>query len=99
MELEFATDAVPLFPAYTLPACPVLLNGDPPALTALPGVLLPIAPHELLGPRFEPCCPVVGVCWGEVVGPPGRANAVPAAASKRQLAIVRDAVTCFMGSS
>src|SRR6185437_13278661 len=29
----------------------------------------------------------------------GRANDVPAAASKRQLATVRDAVTCFMRSS
>ena len=95
MELEFATDAVPGFPAYTLPACPALLNGDPGAEAALPGVgPLPVPPHEW--PAFEPFWPVVGVCWGEVVGPPGRAKAVPAAASKTQLAIVKDAMMCVI---
>ena len=61
MELEFATDAVPLFPAYTLPACPVLLNGDPPALTALPGVEVPGEPQVFVG---APLWPVVGFTDG-----------------------------------
>jgi hypothetical protein len=36
--LERKADAVPGLPAYTVPACPFGLNGDPLALTAFPGV-------------------------------------------------------------
>jgi hypothetical protein len=70
------------------------LNGDPgfDAAPAAPGV--PAVPgHVWFGAPF---CPVVGF---DVGVPVGLANAVPAAASKRQLAIVRDAVTCFIGFS
>lgn len=37
--LEFAADAVPGFPAYTLPACPLGLNGDW-ELLEFPGVTI-----------------------------------------------------------
>lgn len=61
VELEFASDAVPGFPAYTVPACPLGLNGDPDAATALPGVCVPGAPHVFVG---APRCPVVGFWVG-----------------------------------
>ena len=90
-ELEFASDAVPGFPAYTLPACPGValpLNGDPgfDAEPAAPGV--PAVPgHVLVGAPFWP---VVGV-WKVLPA----AKAVPAATSKRQLAVVKDAMMFF----
>src|SRR5260370_1374087 len=51
-------DAVPGLPAYTNPAWPLALNGEPGALAEEPGVTGLDGPHVLVGaPRW----PVVGV--------------------------------------
>src|SRR5712692_5784500 len=44
-----ASDAVPGLPAYTLPACPARLNGEPVAEAAAPGVTLLLGPHVFVG--------------------------------------------------
>jgi hypothetical protein len=54
----FANDAVPGLPAYTFPAWPVGLNGEPGAVAEDPGVTGFEGPHVLAG---APGWPVVGV--------------------------------------
>jgi len=76
------------------------LNGDPFAEPELPGgIAVAVEPHVLVG---APLCPVVGFDVGVPFGNPGeggpcgRANAVPAATSKTQLAVVKDAMMFFI---
>src|SRR5260370_17692436 len=52
-----ANDAVPGLPAYTTPAWPLGLNGEPGAVTEDPGVTGFAGPHVLVG---APAWPVVG---------------------------------------
>jgi hypothetical protein len=47
---EWAEDAVPGFPAYTVPAVPAELNGEPEAEFEPPGVeVAPWLPHVVPG--------------------------------------------------
>lgn len=88
VELDFASDAVSGFPAYTVPAVPLGLNADPGAAAALPG-LGPPTVHVLVG---APLCPVVGFCVGfsKLLS----ANAAPVVKSK--VLIAREAMTRFI---
>lgn len=63
MLLACSVDAVPGLPAYTVPACPFGLNGEPFALAALPGVFGACGVPQLF-PALDPCCPVVGFTVG-----------------------------------
>ena len=53
-----ANEAVPGLPAYTAPACPLPLNGEPGAVAEEPGVAGLSGPHVLVG---APGWPVVGL--------------------------------------
>src|SRR5258708_25566183 len=53
-----ASDAVPGLPAYTTPACPLALNGEPGAAAAAPGVTGLAGPHVFAG---APGWPVTGL--------------------------------------
>jgi hypothetical protein len=55
---ELASDAVLGFPAYTTPAWPLGLNGEPGAAAELPGITGLAGPHVFVG---APGWPVVGV--------------------------------------
>jgi hypothetical protein len=46
----FAAEAVPGLPAYTVPAVPVALNGEPAAVAAPPGVefAFPAGPPQVV---------------------------------------------------
>jgi hypothetical protein len=55
---EWASEAVPGLPAYTTPACPAGLNGDPGAVAELPGITGLDGPQVLVG---APGWPVVGL--------------------------------------
>jgi hypothetical protein len=56
---EWAREAVSGLPAYTTPAWPAALNGEPGEVAELPGVTGFASPHVLVG---APGWPVVGVC-------------------------------------
>ena len=57
MLFALAKDAVPGLPAYTAPAWPLALNGEPGAFAEAPGVTELSGPHVLAG---APGWPVVG---------------------------------------
>src|SRR6516225_4780601 len=76
--LALADEAVPGLPAYTVPACPLGLNTEPPALTELPGVeVAPVLPQVVPGAPGWPGDPV-GL--GSANAIPGIATAMPATA-------------------
>jgi len=74
---ECNAEAVPGLPAYTVPAWPLGLNGEPPALTELPGVeVAPGLPQVVPG---APGCPgPLGLGSANAVA--GIATAMPATA-------------------
>lgn len=84
--LACAEDAVPGFPAYTVPACPEGSNGLPPAFTALPGVIPVLAlPQVVFG---APGCPgPLGL--GVALAATGTARAIPAAATSASTRFIR----------
>src|SRR5258707_9359065 len=82
-----ASDAVPGLPAYTTPAWPLGLNGEPGAATEDPGVTGFAGPHVLVG---APGWPVVGLTT---------ANADSGAATSRPAAHARTSTNLRISSS
>src|SRR5207302_11044271 len=78
--LEFANDAVSGLPAYTFPAWPAALNGEPVAVAELPGVTGLSGPQVFAG---APGWPVVGLTCAAT----GRAVATLAKPTKIAIAM------------
>jgi hypothetical protein len=86
--LEWASDAVSGLPAYTTPAWPAELKGEPAAVADAPGVTGLLSPHVLAG---APGWPVVGLSMASADVAPTSMNAakqaVPTMSSRTNFVI------------